>query len=165
MIGVEISRLEPDDWKLFRDVRLAALADAPGAFGATLEQELGYDEARWRERLRPENGVRFAAVAAGRAVGLAGAWVTGDRSGVAELVSMWVDPAARGTGTAALLVERVVGWAAAQGHREIRLWVVDGNDRAAGLYRRLGFSATGETQPYPNAAGVLEHLMVRPLQP
>ena len=47
----EIRRVAPDEWAAFRDVRLAALAEAPYAFAATLDVEAGYGAWRWRERV------------------------------------------------------------------------------------------------------------------
>ena len=46
-------RLTEDDWTLWRDVRLRALADSPGAFGSTLGYWSGPGdrEERWRSRL------------------------------------------------------------------------------------------------------------------
>lgn len=37
-----IRRLAESDWELLRDIRLRALADAPEAFGATLEQAANF---------------------------------------------------------------------------------------------------------------------------
>ena len=57
----EIRRVAPEEWGAFRDVRLAALAEAPYAFAATLDTETGYDERRWRERVSRSASVQMRA--------------------------------------------------------------------------------------------------------
>lgn len=64
-----------------------------------------------------------------------------------HIVSMWVAPAARGTGAAQALMTAVTGWARQQGVRTVRLWVTDSSARARAFYQRSGFSPTGERQP------------------
>ena len=73
-------------------------------------------------------------------VGLAAGMRDGD---VADLVALWVDPAARGTGAADALVAAVLDWARGEGVATVRLHVTAGNATAERLYARHGFAPTG----------------------
>jgi GNAT superfamily N-acetyltransferase len=143
---IEIRRIEPDEWKLLREVRLAALADAPSAFGSTYAREVEFAEDVWRDRIA--NSAFFFALDGAEPVGLA----AGRRDPAAppaqrELVSMWVCRSARGRQIAGRLVEAVAAWAGADGARELTLWVVIDNGTARRAYERLGFVANGIRQP------------------
>lgn len=157
---LEIYRATTADWPVVRDVRLHALQDAPDAFGSTYAREQAFTEADWTRRLAGENSVTFLARLGERAVGIAGGWNDGNG---AELVSMWVDPSARGKGVAGPLVTAVVDWAAATGEKRIHLWVTVGNDSAYRLYERCGFVDTGERQPLPSNPELIEIGMARPV--
>jgi hypothetical protein len=81
-----IRRLVPDEWATLRQVRLTALADAPDAFSSTLDQELAFDEHRWREWIF--SSACFAAWRDGQPTGLAcgfddkaGGWASSARAG------------------------------------------------------------------------------------
>lgn len=139
-----IRRLGSADWATFRSVRLAALRDAPEAFGSTARDAEQLDEAEWRRRV--EGRALFLAQVARQHAGLA-AGIAGDLSGEAELISMWVAPAWRGQGVGDRLVEAVLAWAAGERYATVRLWVADGNARAERLYARHGFASTGRKQP------------------
>lgn len=158
-----IRRAGPEDWREAREVRLRALADAPGAFASNLAREQAFDEDEWRTRVAT-NAWFLARDRAGdgaRTVGLAcGIPEPGDPDG-RHLVGMWVAPDRRGQGVADRLVEAVARWARDAGARRLALWVVDGNGPARGCYQRLGFVATGERQPLPGDPSVLESRMVR----
>jgi hypothetical protein len=70
--------LTPDDWRLWRTLRLLALEESPEAFGATLAEWTGPGDAedRWRGRLtneRPAFGVRAHGSEAGTDASLASA--------------------------------------------------------------------------------------------
>jgi ribosomal protein S18 acetylase RimI-like enzyme len=129
-----------------RDVRLAALADAPDAFAATLAGERGQPEAEWRARIGALPW--FLGFQDGRPAGLIAALPP--RQGQAwHLVSMWVCPRARGAGLADLLVGAVTGHVRRAGADRVTLWVAAGNERARAFYRRMGFTPTGRRQQYP----------------
>jgi GNAT superfamily N-acetyltransferase len=158
---IDLRVAHPDEWRIVREIRLAALLDAPYAFGSTHAQAMGYAEADWRRRI--ERGVTFVAMRDGRAVALAGGVHSDEAEGAVDLVSMWVHPSARRQGVGEALVEAVAGWARAQGAARLRLWVTETNGPARRLYERCGFTPTGELQPLPHDPRVTEIAMDRPL--
>src|SRR5690349_25156188 len=102
--------MTPDGWERVRAARLRALADAPDAFGTTLEEDRARPLPEWAARLRRADVVTFLAVADGRDAGIAtGAPYEGE-DGAAGLFGMWVEPACRGRGIGGALVDAVVAW-------------------------------------------------------
>lgn len=129
--------LTGDDWSQWRDLRLASLADAPGAFHSRLADWIGATEAQWRERLDTP-GRCIVADLDGRPAGMV-CGMPPDATGVSDLLSLWVAPFARGQGVGDALVAAVVTLAGELGAARVALHVVEGNDAASGLYRRNGF--------------------------
>ncbi|MEV7010077.1 GNAT family N-acetyltransferase [Streptosporangium sp. NPDC051022] len=142
---IELRALEPDDWPIWRELRLTALTEAAYAFGSTLAewQGDGDREERWRGRLRIPGSHNVVALLDGWPVGMVSGLPAEEADSV-ELISMWVGPAARGQGVGDLLIGEVERWAAQRGATTLRLAVVPDNDRAVALYRRHGFEDTGE---------------------
>jgi ribosomal protein S18 acetylase RimI-like enzyme len=138
--------LEPDDWKVFRTIRLAALKEAPYAFGSTWEGEVNRSDDEWRQAVTSR--LRFVAVLNDQVVGMA-AGGESDQTGTAALTSLWVDPASRGQGVGDQLVIAVLEWAKSEGFSQVLLWVTEGNSKAESLYHRNGFDRTGEVITAP----------------
>jgi len=136
--------LTPHDWPLWRALRLAALTEAPGAFGSTLAQWSGSGdtERRWRDRLSSV-ALNLAIVADGDPIAMVSA-TTPDRSGEVELISLWVAPAGRGRGAGDEAVRQVVAWVRDRhpGHPVVLSVKVD-NQHARRLYERHGFVDAG----------------------
>jgi GNAT superfamily N-acetyltransferase len=147
--GPVITRIGEDDWRVWRDVRLAALADAPEAFGSTAVQEEALSEDAWRRMTR--TAAIFVATASGTGVGVV-AGLPRESAGERGLGAMWVAPSWRGRGVAAALADAVIAWARSEGCARIGLWVSADSPRARRFYQRQGFRPTGQTRPFPNDA-------------
>jgi ribosomal protein S18 acetylase RimI-like enzyme len=145
---VVVREVTPDDWETLRDVRLAALREAPYAFASTYAREAAFTEEQWRDRIS-DRSVTYLAYRPGNPEpdGLAGAYVA---DGVANVVSLWVRPSARGHGVGEALIGATADWAKARDHAALLLWVTESNTPARELYDRCGFALTGERQPLPS---------------
>lgn len=146
--------LTPDDWSLWRDVRLKSLADSPDAFGSTYEREAAYDEAAWREWVERANPVVVSEGTEPLAIG----GVLVDDDGEALVIAMWVEPEHRGRGLSRQVLDALVAWA-----RERRLPVVIGHNRdnpvARAAYLSYGFVPTGASQPLrPGSDAICDEL-------
>jgi len=161
MVVVRTAAIE--EWRVLRDIRLAALRDAPNAFGSTYAKQAASIEADWRRRIS-RGGTFFAYVPevdGNEPAGLVGAFQ--EKPGTVELVSLWVRPQARGLGVGEALVDAVIKWARARNATSVHLWFTEMNFHARMLYERCGFTPTGERQPLPSKASLREVGMTRPL--
>lgn len=158
---VFVREISADDWELMRDVRLAALAEAPDAFGSTYAREVAFGEQQWRGRIS-DRSVTFLAYTdpTEAPAGLAGVYV---EDGTADLVSMWVRPGYRGRGVGEALVDAAACWAKEHDFGSLWLWVTETNGAARRLYERCFFTTTGGRQPLPSNPALAEIRMSRAL--
>ncbi|WP_299058250.1 GNAT family N-acetyltransferase [uncultured Nocardioides sp.] len=165
--GIRLDDIGAEDWQRWAVLRLAALADAPEAFGSRHADWVDADERRWRTRFDTPRATFRLAVLDGRDVGMV-AVQPGHPDDPASsgwwLISMWVAPDARGRGVTDALVEDVASWTAAQGGDALLLHVREQNGRARAAYERLGFRAveggTGKVED-PAAPPELRELLMR----
>jgi ribosomal protein S18 acetylase RimI-like enzyme len=154
----DIKPLAPDDWRTLRKIRLSALADSPHAFISTYAQEQAYSEQEWRAEFN--RGDWYAGIAGGEPVSLAG--VTrepGKPLSQCFLEYIWVSPDFRCQGVAFRMLSQVLERLRESGIRTVFLWVLDGNDGATRLYKRLGFVSCNYSQPLEAYPGRCEELM------
>lgn len=161
--GLVVRRLRPDEWRKLRELRLRALADAPDAFGTTLEEDERRPDTEWQAWAGNADRVLIIAERDGRLVGMASGGRAPSLERAAGLYSMWVEPAARGSGVAEAIVAAVTDWAVARDYPDIGLGVTVGNTRAIAFYERLGFRDTGERWPLRAGSALVIQIMVRPL--
>jgi ribosomal protein S18 acetylase RimI-like enzyme len=153
--------LTRDDWALWRDVRLAALAEAPQAFKSRIEDWEHGGEQLWRASFTSPGTHNIVAFQHDRAVGMARGIAV--NTGVCELRSVWVSPDSRGRQVGDRLIEAVASWALRSGANTLRLAVIPGNESAIGLYQRHGFAFSGQLG-HSLADGRREQVMVKALR-
>jgi len=154
-----------DDWAALKAVRLAALLDAPTAFGISYQTAAAQGEAQWRERAAVARGgkpksefwLAFADAAQREATGMIGG--VADAHGHYNLIGMWVAAAQRGSGAARGLVDAVKARAVTLGHRRIVLDVAPDNARAARFYLNQGFVFIDEWEPLASHPQILVQKM------
>ena len=154
-----------EEWERVRDLRLHSLADAPDAFGSTLERERSVGRPEWIAWIEGWEGatnVMFVAERDDRWIGMAVGSRT-DEEADANLYGMWVDPTFRGAGVGARLVEGVLAWARSWSARSVTLGVTETNDGAVGFYEHLGFADTGERYPLREGSRLTCRLLRREL--
>ena len=142
---MDLTQIGPADWESFRAVRLASLCESPAAFGSRYADWVDAPRERWQSRLT-QVPLTLLAREARQVVGVVSGQPVGDSW--VELISMWVAPAARGTGVAGHLIGAVVDWAARQ-DRTTFLMVRSDNARARKAYERAGFVDTGVPEGWP----------------
>jgi ribosomal protein S18 acetylase RimI-like enzyme len=151
---VTVRRITAHDSLQLREIRLAALADAPDAFAGTLAEESKRPYSSWSDRARTNassvTSATFFAVDDREVVGLVGAFRPEATTNSVQLVSLWVAPAARGRDVGRALVLAVVAWANEIEVDAVTLWVTCGNTRAEALYASVGFATDNIIKPLPS---------------
>jgi ribosomal protein S18 acetylase RimI-like enzyme len=146
---IEAAVMRPEDWRRWRRLRLAALAQEPEAFAETLASWTGTGdtEARWRERLMaiPLNVVLSVA---GQDAGMVSATIP-NAGGQVTLISLWVAPWARGRGIGDSAVQEVLAWTRERRGSDTVLSVKANNAPAIALYRRNGLVDAGASPGDP----------------
>jgi ribosomal protein S18 acetylase RimI-like enzyme len=155
---LDIQLLVTDQWRILKKTRLSALKETPDSFLSRYEYEVEFDEQRWRQEF--DRGKWHIGFEFGRPVSLIGCMrEESTPSPEYYLEYLWVSPGCRYSGIGHSMVCTAVKCLREQGVRTIFLWVLDGNDTAVRLYRRLGFVSANHRQPLADRPGRTEELM------
>lgn len=163
---VTVAELEPAEWRTLREMRLAALHDAPHAFVNSWAREWRMGSAEWLGRFHTRTWVvaRHGAQVVGIAC-LAPPDLDAPLSFFVE--SVWVRFSYRRHGVLRQMLDELERLGTEVGATDLRLWVLDTNESAQWAYTKLGFSPliVGQDTAKRNEDGsfVKEWLMSRPL--
>jgi GNAT superfamily N-acetyltransferase len=158
---IVLRKVEADDVALFRSVRLAALEDAPNAFGETSKDALDSD---WSARVAPApDRVVYIALADGDAVGMVFAKCGTDSQEAAFIGGMRVRPGYRRRGVGSRLLEMAVTFLRLSGQQRVALWVTAANADVLRFYEDVGFRQTGKSSTLRPGSDVAMIELVRDL--
>ena len=157
MADIRIRLLGQDEWQFYREVRLAALRDAPEAFVARAEDEAACGDDFWRERMNRAR--RIVAESDDGPVGLVGLGLHDDDPESGEVFGLWTSPAVRGQHVARDLVSTAARKATADGCRRLYFWAISDNASAVGFASSFGFRPTSKRRPVRVADGAAQELV------
>ncbi len=151
-LDVEVRPLGRGEEALQEALRLAAMEEAPDAFGEPLDKVSNHPDNYWqrlRESVTGRAGqMSMLACADSRPIG----FIYGVRSkdyGELRLGGVWVESRYRQRGVGRQLVQALIEWAESKGFPSIGLWAPEHRPEVVALYRSLGFETAGATRPLP----------------
>jgi len=138
-----IRELTTDDWKVFRQIRLEALTQEPGAFAITADEFAVLQEPALRGILA--NKITYVAFDGDEPVGMMSLVPQhlSKKHHRSTLIFVYLRAAARGRGLSKALHAAIVESARKAGLRQIELQVTAENTQAIEFYDRLGYQKVG----------------------
>jgi len=149
-VDIEIRRINGDEWRLWRSLRLRAVEESPDAFRSALAEESAEADESWRELIAQAavdpRGLLLVAEVDLDPVGMMFGRI--DEIGeILDVGALWVDPEVRRRGIGRQLIESALSWASGAGAGAAELWVTLGNDVAERLFVSVGFEVTSDIEP------------------
>ncbi len=143
MNNTEIVTLKPNEWQLYKDLRLKALKEEPKAFSSTFEDNSKHPDEFWTRRLEDasKNNTQWLlfAKAHDEIIGMVGAFLEKEIDN-AHVIAVYVVPEARGRGISKLLMTELLK--KIRTNRLIKKITVEVNleqEAALNLYKTSGF--------------------------
>ena len=140
---LDLKVLAPDDWRMLRSARLAALDDSPQAFTSSYARESAWGDLKWQRLLKTSTWVvaRDGQDVIGLAKSVKARWRPASR----YVESVWVAPTHRRRGVLGALLYKLAETCRPMGVTELLLWVLVDNHAAYNAYLALRFVPIGET--------------------
>jgi ribosomal protein S18 acetylase RimI-like enzyme len=148
MAEFQVITLKPEDWQLYKQIRLEALLNEPQAFGSRYADALQNSNSYWQGRLaEAQAGIKswlLFVKEMDQISGMIGAYCSDDND-VVEIISVYVTKKKRGQGFAAALMEAMVEKVSKVGAFQKAILAVNADQiEAVALYQRFGFGIVEE---------------------
>jgi ribosomal protein S18 acetylase RimI-like enzyme len=172
--NIQIIKLPPEKWQLFKELRLESLEAEPQAFGQSYDEALKQNDDIWKTKLlAAEEGISFWMFFASKDGQLIGSMNARQLEGeklrhVAEIHGVYVKKEYRGMGVAKKIMETLVAEISKNPTiTKIKLTANTEQTAAIKLYESFGFRILGKAEKELNVNGsyVDEYFMEKLLLP
>ena len=137
-MDIEIRALTPDDWELYREIRIRALEESPEAFKMRPEEAREQPAEFWIDTLDHEHW--YVAFAFDAPIGLGGIKPLPEDDTQYEIVGVWIEPHYRGTGIFETLVKEGSEHCIRKGITQLYASIFTGNGHSKTACEHEGFS-------------------------
>ena len=166
-VEASVTRVEPTDWLLLRELRLRALETDPSSYQSTYECEAAYSEQQWRDWAAEDSvGDEYATLIARQgeqSVGMVAAYRDEADKRLFRIVAMWVAPDMRRSGIGRLLLRAIETWIRSCGGTAAQLSVTTAASAARHLYASEGYEPDGGRAESGHTAGLVEVSLTKQL--
>ena len=148
MANVQVVTLAPEEWHLYKQIRLEMLLIDPQAFGSSYADVLQRPDSHWQNRLiearAGEKSWLLFAKEEEHLTGMIGAY-RAEESQVVDIISVFVRKEKRKLGVGSALMTAILAEVSKSGaFRKAVLGVNADQTAAVALYQRFGFKIIGE---------------------
>ena len=142
MDAYRIQLFLPQEWALYKSIRLEALQQERGNFGNSYEMEAAYKDEKWQTSISNPLMGRFGLWREDELIGLTGIVINKDKPDEAYMTQSYIRKEHRGKGLSKLLYKARIGWA--KEHNVKRLIIGHRTDNLVSKYanRRFCFKYT-----------------------
>ncbi|MCW3126306.1 MAG: hypothetical protein JWO03_1964 [Bacteroidetes bacterium] len=135
-----LRRLTPDDWQLFKAIRLEALQNEFQFFGGQYSIESVMTDDEWKDRLAdPHKRAYWGMYDGDECVGLTGVVYHREYPDAVIFIASYIRKEYRGRKLSALFYEARIAWAKAEGYKLAHISHRGGNDASRGANQKFGF--------------------------
>jgi RimJ/RimL family protein N-acetyltransferase len=149
--GFVLKQLMPDEWPLYKKLRLEALQNAHGSFGGSYDKESLLEDSVWQERLADARSAFWVLYDQDQPIGMTGVIEAKDDPETTALIASYIHPDYRGKGLSNLFYKARIEWSKQNGYRRVMVSCRASNTASKAANRKFGFAHThNESKTWPD---------------
>ncbi len=142
---MHVKKLEKNDWRAYKALRLEALGLHPDVYGGTLQDALQTSDSDWQQVLDRQDQAYFGLYEGGELIGCGGVFMQDAASKTGMLIGGYIRAQYRGRGLSHMIYEARIGWTKESGlYDRLVVGHRKGNEASRRANQVFGFKYIGE---------------------